>query len=75
MNEIWQEERWIQRNATGKQLLRQSNTGDGDTLTSCMRCYGYLSPVSTLSLPHSRAAHRQEEGRPGPGSEYRPGVI
>lgn len=29
----------------GKQLLKQSNTGEGDTLTSCMCCHGYQSPV------------------------------
>lgn len=29
----------------GKQLLKRSNTGEGDTLTSCMRCHGYQSPV------------------------------
>lgn len=29
----------------GKQLLKRSNTGEGDTLTSCMRCHGYQSPA------------------------------
>lgn len=29
----------------GKQLSKRSNTGEGDTLRSCMRCHGYQSPV------------------------------
>lgn len=39
---VWEKEGKRQR---GKQLLKRSNTGEGDTLTSCMRCHGYKSPA------------------------------
>lgn len=42
----------------GKQLLKQSNTGEGDTLTSCMCCHGYQSPVwHPFLAPHRHPRH------------------
>lgn len=56
----------------GKRLLKQSNTGEGDTLTNCMCCYGYQSPVChpflvpppfPRHIAVSEAKERQKWGR------------
>ncbi|MEQ2254610.1 hypothetical protein ILYODFUR_005532 [Ilyodon furcidens] len=40
--------------------IKQSDTGEGDALTSCMRCYGYWSPVChtpTVAFSHFAPQH------------------
>lgn len=41
----------------GRQLLKRSNTGEGDTLTSCMHCHGYQSPVCHPFLANPPPQH------------------
>lgn len=59
----------------GKQLLKRSNTGEGDTLTSCMCYHGYKSPACHLFLaflPFSSPWHSgvpEAEGRHKRGRE------
>lgn len=65
--------RWREKALRGKRLLKRSNTGEGDTLTSCMRCHGYQSPVCHPSLvppfppplPNILAFERQREDTKG----------
>lgn len=55
----------------GKQLLRQSNTGEGDTLTSRMCCHGYQSPVCHPFLaPSPVPCHSRGKGKAQKGAEY-----
>ena len=43
--EMERKKKKVGRRREKKQLLKRSNTGEGDTPTSCIRCHGYQSPM------------------------------